>query len=229
MAEHSAVMQIPSQTVSHFWVASSSFFTSAVFIAPPYETDCDTTLSLYDCDGALFKELKATFPKARVGAIELDQLLNECKLESGFKHAQLKLSSTAGTTHRLRMFNNESASTYQPATIVYDGDAEFYPLNLGKGLSNYLALTNPGDGEIGVKIRLFIGKRTPDIQCQLAAHASRIVHLETEFSEFIDNVVAAGEVRAYIRIVTRAADGVGLTLLERTETGRKEGLFTVIS
>src|SRR4051812_34599375 len=77
---------------SHFWMCSSPFVESALFMVP--RTDCagSACLEVFDCDGARVNEIECSFPPGEVGSLELDQLMGSCKLESGIKHAYLRVS-----------------------------------------------------------------------------------------------------------------------------------------
>ena len=116
------------ESQADFWICSSSFLESALFMVPNSEAAGSVRLELYDCDGARINDVECSFPPGEVGAIELDQLLGSCKLESGVKHAHLRVISS-GASPRLRMFSKTGGLIVGEPAKISGKRPTFFPLS----------------------------------------------------------------------------------------------------
>lgn len=219
--------------VSHFWVATFPFFETTLFVAPPLveTTGGATVLSLFDADGGLVNKVSLEVEPGRVGVLELEQFLGECKLESGFRHGHLEVSSPAGTRHLCRLHSRAGAVAYPEATLLTSHRSMFAPVSFGAGLDSVVCLVNRSDVAGVVKVRLILGKRTPECFVEVPPHGARLVSLTAEFGTVSGG--ALGEaVPGYLRISTKGDPTFGVQILSRVgaRDERSEGdAFAMVS
>lgn len=208
----------------HFWVASSRYFETTLFVVPTIDIEKSssepTKISLFDSDGELFNELELRLEGGNHGCLELEQFLGACKLESGIKHAHAIVDPGAGARCVCRIHSREGASFMGEASRVTADRGAFFPTTISSGVSPYLALVNCGSVPTELRCRLFCGKRTPEIAVVLPGGGSRFIGIQQEFAAFLDGESA----QAYLRISTRSTAGIGAQLLESYE-GQQGGLL----
>ncbi|MCB0334668.1 MAG: hypothetical protein KDD62_00140 [Bdellovibrionales bacterium] len=209
---------------SRFWVCTYPHFEASVFI---FQAERNRGVvheySLYDADGSQINSGGIAFPFANTGVIELGPLLGKCKLESGLKHAQFCITSPHGCGHLVRLIGKEKASILHPLIEIHEQASNFVPLSVGPSAQNLANVVNFSDSDTQVRLRLFIGKRTPEHVVELPAYGSRSVNIENAFADYLPDGV--GSTIAYLRISSKDSAKVGLQILEIKENG--ESSFSV--
>ena len=216
---------------SRFWVSTGPYFFSTLFIIPP---DSGSGLSqgfsvveIFDVDGV---SAGVTRVRAKNGVmmIELSSLMSSCKEESGMQYGQLVVRSPAGYAHYCRMHNESRAFLIPPIKFCQAGSPLFSPLTIGAGKDTFLGLVNTGDTDANLRCRLYFGKRTPEIDCSIPAHGSRILHVESVFGGFVQ--LGGPELSyAYIRCMTRVPVGLGVHVFERCASSDGKDFYTAVS
>ena len=215
------------ERVAHFWVCSSPFIESALFMVPQTQGVGSVRLELFDCDGGRINEVECSYPPGEVGVLELDQLLGACKLESGVKHAHIKVVSN-GVTPQLRMFSKTGAFLVGEPVEISSKRPTFFPLSFHERRVSYLCLVNQEDREVTIKCRLFCAKRMPEAYSVVPAFGSRMICLNTEFKDYLP-IEGETLVPAYVRVSTGADNGCGIQLLEQVISSGAETYFGSVS
>lgn len=216
--------------VSHFWVGSSPFFETTLFITPPFKSSetQSSKIELYDADGTLVNELEASFPEGEVGVFELSQVLSRCKLESGLRHGHLIVTSKKGSNHRCRIFTKEGASFLGQPSHVSDNQGTFFPVTFSEDRSSLLAVVNHKADPISIKLRLFCGQRAPDTYCIVPGYASRLFGVEEEFSDVVADL-GDRSLQGYLRLGAKREASYGVQLIERASAGGSGALYTTVN
>lgn len=224
------LLVVEGNQISHFWVASSSFFETLLFVVPPFQTTGDTVsvLRLSDADGALAGESTISTPAGKPGMIELGDLLRNCKLESGIQHGHLTVHSPAGTKHYCRVYSKDGAAVLGESISVGHDSGAFFPVNFGRDRRSFLCITNNSDKELEVKIRLFLGKRSPDRLCLVPASGSRFICIESEFED-VAAVEDESTHQGYLRLGAKPSSEYGVQLVDWVGAQGEAGLFNSVS
>jgi hypothetical protein len=210
---------------SHFWVAHTPLIEMTLFIGSnlsPEEQRAD--LQLFDCEGELVNELTVTFPAGELHTIDIGSLLQRCRLQNGFPHGQLVVSSASGTTHALHV-HSKNQGTLVPNTPAFDEDhPSFIPIRLGTSRDTFVALVNTRRESAAVTLRLISGKRSPETICVLPPLGSRMISIYSEFPEFVESRAHG---LAYIRLRTRTSWAIGSFFFEQVGSDADWGLQTI--
>lgn len=233
MATTSSTGAIPNGVKSHFWVATFPFFETTIFIAPAIASppSAPSRVRLFDADGGLVNDATVEVEPGRIGVFELEQLFGAAKLESGFRHGYLEVDSPAGTRHLCRLHNRSGGVFYPEASELSTLRTVFSPVSFATGFDQVVCLVNRGEGPGIVKIRLFVGKRTPESFVEVPPHGSRLVSLGTEFGSYIGSL-GYDPIPGYVRISVKGEGRLGVQLLQRVQSRdeRSDGdLFAVVS
>ncbi len=217
---------------SHFWVASYPFFETTLFVLAPLQSCSDQSsqaeINVYDPDGELINEVSFGFPSNQVGALEVDQLLGACKLESGFKHAHLVIKSPQGTRHLCRLHAQERATLLGQPISVTDDQGVFFPLTLALNRTSLLCLVNYSDEIARVRCRVVSAKRSPEQILTIPARGARAVIIESLFPE-MSQVEDGKRKTAYLRISAKEGHKVGAQLLERVSCGDGRFIYSSVN
>ncbi len=219
------------RVVSHFFVSSYPFFESSVFLSlPQVQQDSDRAVKLfvYDCSGSLVNELGIDFGLQSCGIVELDPLMEACKLESGFKHAHLEVEASPGTKVVSRIYSRNSACLMSAALNLSDRNSTFFPVLFSEERAPFLGLINSSAKEAQIRCRLYFGKRSPEIQYSVPARGSRLVSLLAEFSEYgIEQPQRS--LHAYVRVSTSSNINCGVQLIESIKGEKGAYSFSGVS
>lgn len=207
-----------------FWVSTFPFFESVLTVVPPntQQNEWNLKLSFFDPDGAPINAVEQLCPAFEPTIVALDQYLGGCKLESGFKHAQLVVSVPSGAFVSCRLQGLDTASFIGPLLTFTEDRAAFLPVTFSAERSYLIALSNFAGTESSVRCRLICGKRAPETVLQLPPRGSRLLSLSSTFPQFAIQE-GGSAVQGYIRLTTRSEIGVGVQLIERTELVGGEG------
>jgi hypothetical protein len=217
------------QVTSTFWVSTYPFFESTLCVVPPVplqainDAGFPIDVAIYDPDGAELNSARLVASPIQPTTIDLDQFLGGCKIESGLKHAQVVVTSAAGSLHTCRIHSRESGSFMGPMMWFNNDRAAFLPVTFSVERSYLAAFSNGTTAETAVRCKLICGKRAPETILTLPPRGSRIVSLSSTFPEFA-SVEGAATTQAYLRLTTRSEGGVGVQLIERTEISGSDGL-----
>lgn len=231
MASDSVVLTSAAQMKksAHFWVSSYPFFQSSLFFAPaPSGAEpAEVYLQLYDPDGMVFNELTVQPQFGSVGIVEMEPLLGACKLESGFKHAHLVVQSTNLVRAWTRIHGNISATLQSEPAEVSLHHTSFLPITLGEERTSLVALVNQSESAQNIRLRLYFGKRLPEVQVSIAARGARLVNIPVEFGEYLPR--DGRSYPAYIRISSVSDRPCGVQLVEVIKTEKEGNIFASVS
>ncbi len=223
----------PNGVRSHFWVATFPFFETTIFIAPAIGVppSTPTRVRLFDADGGLVNDATVEVEPGRVGVFELEQLFGSAKLESGFRHGYLEVESPVGTRHLCRLHNRSGGVFYPEASELSAARTVFSPVSFASGFDQVVCLVNHSEVPGVVKIRLLVGKRTPETFVEVPPHGARLVSLGAEFGAYI-GAVGHEPTPGYVRISAKGEGRLGVQLLQRVQSRdeRADGdVFAVVS
>ncbi|NDC37221.1 MAG: hypothetical protein EBZ48_04120, partial [Proteobacteria bacterium] len=251
----------PEQLVrTHFWVTSQPFCEAVLFISPQTlgaaqslsleGTASVALLRLFDSDGGVVTEAQCGSANGAPVMLELDALLEGCKLESGLRHGHLMIEHDASVRPAVRL-QNRGGAVLTGASMPVDRDrAMFSPVTLAPERASLLTLVNFGAGMAEVRVRLMVGNRNPDLVYNLPPFGSRVVCLEQEFRQALMVDFAKGdsskgqprrgvsatdapptfsETRGYVRVSVRNEQTVGVQLVESIERADQGTVFSALS
>ena len=91
-----------------------------------------------------------------------------------------------------------------------------------------ISLVNTGGEEATVRCRLYVGRRTPEIDCKIPAYGARMLHVEGVFSKYV-GLPKDKTVQAYLRITTPVEVPLGVQLLEKNSAYDEKDYFVAVS
>lgn len=215
----------------HFWACSYPSIKTAVFAVrqPGGALKQPLGMRIYDPDGSLINEAEFDFPSEQAGILELEGLLEGCKLESGFKHAHLELHVPDGVRPFVRMHTRSGAFIQGEPALVNSRKGAFVPVMFSQNHSGFLVLVNHGRCDMSVRCRLFCGRRNPELTQMVPAMGARLVSIPAHFSEFSMREGAA-PAQGYFRITAVGDGDCGVQLIESVVVREnEEGIFGSIS
>jgi hypothetical protein len=216
-----------SSSVASFWVSTFPFFESTLFVAPPFVdrsacgageettgTFVASSVTLFDADGGVVNEFTVEVEPGRVGIVELDQFLGGCKLESGLRHAQMRVVSPPGTRQLCRLHGRAGAQIVEESSRLTRQRSVFFPVRLAPQLEHVVCFINLGGEPAVAKCRLLVGNRTPEVFVEVPANGARLLSLTTEFGDFGAGGGGDGA-QAYVRLSTKGDAVLGAQVLQR--------------
>ena len=229
-----------SSVTSHFWVGSHPFFDSTLLVAPPFpnlisedgETKIESVaiepsqIQIYDPDGYVVNELTFLFPQSAPGVLELDQLMAECKMESGMKHGHMVVHSPYRTQHACRIHTREGGAFMGEPSVVNSKRSAFFPITFAEDRSSLLCVVNYGEELARLRCRLYCGSRTPEAIVAVPGMGSRVISIPAQFPEY-GEIEPGKYLQAYVRLGTQGESRLGVQAIERTET-KENGLFNAV-
>ena len=219
------------EIVSHFWACSYPSIKTSLFVVrqPGCLAAEPVKIFLYDPDGAPINEAGFDFPADRAGVLELEGLLESCKLEGGFKHAHLEARFPQGVKCYLRMYTREGAFIQGEPSLVNSRKGAFVPVLFSQNHSGLLVFVNHGRSDMTVRCRLFCGRRNPEMTQLVPALGARVMSIPANFSEFSMREGAA-PIQGYFRITAVGDGDCGVQLIESVVVREnEEGIFGSIS
>ncbi len=198
----------------HFWVATGHSYTSLLVVPPSADLRPRRVLaSIFDSSGEEINTISAEFPAGAVGTLELDNFMHRCKPQNGMQHGHLVVTTNPGSDPFLRLLSEGSSSIMAPTNCLDSNSASFFPIIISDVRHPYICLVNSSSEPVSVAIRLFVGKRSPEILSTVPALGSRVVSLALEFPGFIVPH-SEREQRCYIRVRARTAGQVSAQIVE---------------
>ncbi len=186
----------------NYWVCASPFLSSSLFLQSIHDESSETVTAVqfFDCDGALFNELKVDFGSNPVGLLDLEPFLAECKFESGMKYCRLKVIASKPPASVLRLQSRDW-------TVVCDSARHFsatekYLVTVEQDLnkSTWIVVLNDNNVELDIRARLFLAKRSPEVELKVPALGARVFDCKTLFPDIFNGNVEMAQ--AYIRVST---------------------------
>lgn len=204
-----------STNCKHYWVTSSPFANSYLFVSPldPVADSLKCRLSFFDPDGFLCNEAAVLLRQGGSGVIEIKQFLGSCKLESGIKHAHLVLEADPKAFTLCRLLSKGGMCFLGDAQLASPNRSAFSPVVFGANRKTLLCIVNQSKDEAHLRIQLFCGSRVPETELILPALGSRVMGIEPEFEQFLlsENLKTH---RGYLRFGVRGAATLGIQVLE---------------
>lgn len=221
---------------AQFWVSSSPFFETVLFLSPglaPQDAEAASissvnySVKLYDADGALVNEIAYQVAPTQVGILELHTLMEAVKYESGIKHGWVDVVSECPSKIYCRLHARSVATLMGELHSIGSQQRVCFPLSLGQHRSSYLAVVNFSKETSAVRCKLFVGKRSPEILLSIPGSGSRLISLDAEFPEYKE--LTESIVQGYVRVSPRSDSPFGVQLIERSEGSKDDGLFGTLT
>src|SRR5262245_15442452 len=103
-------MQSESQTAAHFWIGTSRFFDTTLFLLRDKRAgEGETVLTVLDPDGQEINRLSVEASAEEPTIFEVDQFLGGCKIESGIRHAHVVVTAPPGVRALSRVHSKDGA------------------------------------------------------------------------------------------------------------------------
>ena len=174
---------------THFWVTSHPFCEAMLFLCPQLDDSqteaAPSTVRLFDCDGGLVNEAELGSAGGSPIGIELDPLLERCKLESGLRHGHLMIEHAPEVRPVCRLQNRAGAVISGESLPVTQNHAMFSPVTLSPERSSIVTLVNFVAAEAQVRVRLMFSSRSPDVTYAVPPFGAKVVCLDQEFVELL--------------------------------------------
>lgn len=209
-----------------FWISTQPFFESSLLLFPIVSAPFN--LYLYDCDGALVNQVELQFPAGKLVVLPLVEFAEGLKLESGLRYGQLVVSAPSENLINCKIHGGDWAGSCSDNQSLSVDKSIFFPITLSEERSYVLAFCNASKSIAQLKGRLFFGKRTPEFNCVLPPLGSRIVSVNSQFSEFTA-VPPGKELQAYLRLTSRERSLIGVQLIERHEVTTERFVYSCVS
>lgn len=197
---------------------SSRHIQTALVIAPPPGDDpqakVECRASFFDSDGAKCNQVTVRFPAVSVSVLEVEPFIESCKLESGVRHGRVAVEIPAGCGFSLRYQTTDGAVISEAPLRLSSERSAFFPVVLDPERMVCVALMNQDTAPAEVRCRLFLGKRSPEINWMIPGEGSRLLNIAEEFGSQFDHEIPVSS-RGYLRLMTRSVKGLGLQMIER--------------
>ena len=207
------------------WIPGAPLGEASLIVVSNAERE-NLSLKLFDSDGAVANTLTVELAKFPA-VVSLEMLVAGIKRDSGFKHGQVQVQHSSSAVVTVHMHSNASAVTLPSPTELIPGANFFMPVSFGANKTPLLTLTNGGEQEAVIKLRLFCGNRMPELMVSIPPHGSRVVALGTEFSEYTA-FSADKEVHGYVRLHMKSDGAVGVGFLEVNGSTAADAIFSVV-
>lgn len=216
---------------SRHWICAGQFFSTSVLIVPGPHAASNEPIpvagNIYDCDGEIVNQFQTSVTPHGVACLELEPLMEGCKLESGLRHGQVSLETPAGFSHYCRFVGGDGAFLMGTPFVLSRGRSAFFPITFGEARSHIVCLVNHSEQKGDVKCRLFLKNRTPDIVCSVPGNGTRLINVESHFLEYLADL--GDSQLAYLRMISKGREEIGVQLIERSEGKSDAGLFQSVS
>lgn len=207
--------QVAEYTRSFFWFAADEYFCSTLYISPArHDAHNQHQIKVYDIDGQLTNQLMLKFAQGLPGLVELDGLVGNCKLQAGVRQGSVEIVSAVGTAHKCEISSKDQDLMVSPVCKLSREKAGFFPLHLSTKSQNMIALNNLGAADSMLKVRLYTGTRSPELEIKLKGYGSETLILEEQFAEYLE-LDPHHDQQAYLRIVSYSSNELAVRLLEQ--------------
>lgn len=229
---------------THFWVTSHPFCEAVLFIctqhSPGAAQPTPAIIRVFDCDGGAVNEAELGSDSSAPLVLELDALLERCKMDSGLRHGHLMVEHATDSRPILRLQNRAGAVMSGASRPVTKDRAVFSPVTLSPERVTLATLVNHGATAAQVRVRLMFSNRNPDIIYEIPPFGSKVVALEEEFRQSlmtgfakreprVDEDALFPETRGYVRVSVKNDQAVGFQLVESFERGEQGNFFSALS
>jgi hypothetical protein len=229
---------------AHFWVTSHPFCEAVLFICTQRSAGAadpsPAIVRVFDCDGEAVNEAEVSSDSSAPLILELDSLLERCKMDSGLRHGHLMVEHSTYSRPILRLQNRGGAVMSGASRPVTKDRAVFSPVTLSPERVTLATLVNHGATTAQVRVRLMFSNRNPDIIYEIPPFGSKVVALEEDFRQALltgfakrDSIPEDGaafpETRGYVRVSVKNDQAVGFQLVESLERGEQGNFFSALS
>ncbi len=216
------------ERVLHFWVASYPFFNASLFVVPRGNTRPQISFSAFDADGACINEGEIIFDGQGIGVVNLENLLAQAKLESGLRHAHIEVYDSLNSRILCRL-DSVSCTTFLGETLqVTEEKSHFFPITFSPNKKSFIAAVNFSNESSRLRCRLFSGTRAPDSVIELPPRGSRLISVESHFSEYI-SVEEGKTAQGYVRLGARGESVIGVQFMEFVRGVNEEEFYAGIA
>jgi len=109
--------------------------------------------------------------------------------------------------------------------VIGKGRRIALPVMFGPGRSNLMSILNFSDQVSTVKAKLILGRRSPEVEIVLPANGVRLLHLESNFYDFI---TLTDKIRGYLRVTVRRGGDCGVQLLEESKSLESKPIYRAV-
>lgn len=199
---------------STYWFACDDFHHSRLIISAAQQ-DTVHELTVYDSTGELVNKVQVKLKDSLHTILDLDIIAAGCSIQSGLRHGTIRIVSPSGTRHELNVFCSDKSYRATENFSLSKQKAVCFPLMICQD-SNTTVLFAVADGpESTVKVRLYTGTRSPEVEFKLSAYSAKILNIETDFADFL-NLSSERPAQAYVRIISNTANNISVRLLEKS-------------
>jgi hypothetical protein len=198
-----------------FWALSTSEITTALHFAPNAGQECPYVVNMYSARGELYRQLELVAPGPMGLTVELDNLMSELLPDSGVRHARVSIEGVAPGAVMMRVLSKNSHSIVSPLKVVSNTEPYFLPKNFLKSQQNLLSVMNLEGSDTEVVVKVVLPGRAPESLLRLDPNSTKVLHLQTEFSEVID-LARKNRIPAYIRVRAKGEGKIAVASLDQT-------------
>lgn len=198
-----------------FWTCSTAEVSSALQLAPPLNAEAGGyVIRVFSPKGEEYRRLEMEVSSPRGATIEFNTLLAEILPDSGIRHAQIEIEGGSVGGQGLRVITNAGHFISPPLRKVSSNDPVFFPKTFSRHQTSILAVVNGSDTSVEAIVRVVAPGRAPESVITLPPRASKLLHLQTEFSDLAD-ISKKQRVPTYVRVRAKGENLVSAVLLEQ--------------
>gem|GEM_PF-5558110 len=198
-----------------FWSLSTPELASVLHFAPSLGEERPYDIRIFSPKGEEYQHLQMLPSKQGASSIELNNILSELLPDRGIRHASVQIDGVELGAVSQRLIGPSGHMITSPLGTINNMNPFFMPKAFPKNMNSYLAVLNISNEEKDVAIRLMIPGRAPEISLSLKPRETRLMHLQTEFSDVID-MTRRNKIPGYLRIKAKGDDGISAALLDQS-------------
>lgn len=197
-----------------FWSLSTPELATVLHFAPALAEERPYDIKIYSPKGEQYQHLQMVPSKQGASSVELNNILSELLPDRGIRHAAVHIDGVDLGAVTQRLIGPSGHTMTLPLKAINNMDPFFMPKAFPKNSNSYLALLNITDEEKEVSIKFMIPGRAPELSVSLSPRETRLMHLQTEFSDVIE-MTRRNKIPGYLRIKAKGDEGISATLLDQ--------------
>lgn len=198
-----------------FWTISSPELSTVLHFAPNLGEEKPYDIRIFSPKGEEYQRLQMVPSGQGASSVELNNILSELLPDRGIRHASIEVDGVEPGGVLLRLIGPSGHMLASPLKEINNKDPFFMPKTFPKSGNSYLAILNTAAEDKEVAVKLMIPGRAPELMFNLKARETRLMHLQTEFSDVVE-MTRRNKIPGYIRIKAKGDQGVSAALLDQS-------------
>jgi|GEM_PF-4565588 len=197
--------------INKFWFCTYPLFSSTIYVyQKEKEANKEFVIYVYDSSGNKINTIKINNFSGVVFSLDVNSIIESCKLDSGLKHGWLEISHSNKLKSVLKYNSNNNSISKNKLKFISNKLNTFYNINFKENKSYSLVLLNFSDHLANVKLQLILSKSLPDKSFFIPPKNIHIFQLEDYFNENINDI----NIHAYLKVILKTDNEMAVCLLE---------------